>query len=199
MAKTGNIVPLIILVVILGIVAAVAFVAYTVAHEVGHKTRQKLEHKNVSFSKDGMKVGVKHKTQEQQEDAAQRYEQHHNLRRGMKSWLIQDVQRDHKGVEQRRSAKLQVSHLGLGPGQQDTYTRREEKPVSNEVVRCAACVFCVAFAPELALWPAECDADKCSPRFSRHSSSSQSVPLARQTSNQNNLSRTTSAQSTGKS
>jgi len=71
MAKSGNLVPLIILVVVLGVVAVVGFMAYSIAHEVGHKTRQRLERKNVSFSKDGMKVGVKHVSQEQQEDAAQ--------------------------------------------------------------------------------------------------------------------------------
>jgi hypothetical protein len=72
MAKSSNLVPFVILIVVLGVLAVVGFVAWSIAHEVGHKTRQKLEHKNVSFSKDGMKVGVKHKSQEQQEDAAQR-------------------------------------------------------------------------------------------------------------------------------
>ncbi|ETI29590.1 hypothetical protein G647_02043 [Cladophialophora carrionii CBS 160.54] len=73
MAKTSNLIPLIILVIVLGVVAVVGFVAYSIANEVGEKTRQKLERKNVSFSKEGMKVGVKHVSQEQQEDAAQRY------------------------------------------------------------------------------------------------------------------------------
>ncbi|OCT44004.1 hypothetical protein CLCR_00140 [Cladophialophora carrionii] len=71
MAKTSNLIPLIILVIVLGVVAVVGFVAYSIANEVGEKTRQKLERKNVSFSKEGMKVGVKHVSQEQQEDAAQ--------------------------------------------------------------------------------------------------------------------------------
>ena len=74
MAKSGNLIPLIILVIVLGVIAVVGFVAYSIAHEVGHKTRQKLERKNVSFSKEGMKVGVKHVSQEQQEDAAQGYD-----------------------------------------------------------------------------------------------------------------------------
>ena len=72
MAKSNNLVPFIILIVIVLVLAAVGFVAWTIANEVGQKTKQKLERKNVSFSKDGMKVGVKHVSQEQQEDAAQR-------------------------------------------------------------------------------------------------------------------------------
>lgn len=74
MAKSSNIVPLIILIIVVAILAVVGFVVYSIAHDVGHKTRQKLERKNVSFSKGGMKVGVKHVSQEQQEDAAQRYQ-----------------------------------------------------------------------------------------------------------------------------
>ncbi|OAL17640.1 hypothetical protein AYO22_11430 [Fonsecaea multimorphosa] len=73
MAKTRDLVPLIILIVLVAIIAAVGFVAYTIAHDVGHKTRQKLERKNVSFSRDGMKVLVKEVSREQQEDAAQRW------------------------------------------------------------------------------------------------------------------------------
>ncbi|KIW89078.1 uncharacterized protein Z519_10563 [Cladophialophora bantiana CBS 173.52] len=71
MAKTGDLIALLILIILVAILAAVGFVAYTIAHDVGHHTRQKLERKNVSFSRDGMKVGVKEVTREQQEDAAQ--------------------------------------------------------------------------------------------------------------------------------
>lgn len=68
----GNLVPLIILVLVVGILAAAGFVAYSIAHDVGSKTRQKMEKRNISFSKDGMKVGVKEVTREQQEDGTQR-------------------------------------------------------------------------------------------------------------------------------
>jgi len=71
MANTGSIISLLILLILVAILAAIGFVTYTIAHDVGHKTRQKLEKKNVSFSRDGVKVGVKHVTIEQQEDAAQ--------------------------------------------------------------------------------------------------------------------------------
>lgn len=64
---------MIILFIVLAILTAVGFVAYSIAHDVGHKTRQKLERKNVSFGRDGMKVGVKELSVEQQEDKTQRY------------------------------------------------------------------------------------------------------------------------------
>lgn len=73
MAKLGSIIPLIILVIFIGVIAAIGFVIYSIAHDVGHHTRQKLERKNVSFSRDGMKVGVKEVSIEQQEDKTQRY------------------------------------------------------------------------------------------------------------------------------
>lgn len=73
MAKIGSIIPLIILFIVIAILAAIGFVAYSIAHDVGKQTRQKLERKNVSFSRDGMKVGVKEVSIEQQEDKTQRY------------------------------------------------------------------------------------------------------------------------------
>ncbi len=73
MAKS-NLIPLIILVIVLAVLAVVGFVVYSIVTEVSNTTRQKLERKNVSFSKEGMKVGVKHVSQEEQEDAAQRYD-----------------------------------------------------------------------------------------------------------------------------
>lgn len=73
MAKLGSVVPLIILFFFVAVIAAIGFVAYSIAHDVGHHTRAKLERKNVSFSRDGMKVGVKEVSTEQQEDKTQRY------------------------------------------------------------------------------------------------------------------------------
>jgi hypothetical protein len=71
MAQTGNIISFIILIIVIGVAAVVGFVAYQIAHEVGHNTKQKLEKKHVSFSRDGMKVGVKERTLQHEEDAAQ--------------------------------------------------------------------------------------------------------------------------------
>lgn len=69
----GNLVPLIVLVLVLAILAAVGFVAYSIANDVSSETRKKMEKKNISFTKDGMKVGVKEVTREQQEDSTQGY------------------------------------------------------------------------------------------------------------------------------
>ena len=75
MAKqSGNLIPLMIFVVLLAVLAVVGFVAWTIVNEVSDKTRQKLQRKNMSFSKEGMKVGVKGKSQEEQEDQAQRWD-----------------------------------------------------------------------------------------------------------------------------
>ena len=65
---------MIILFIFLAVIAAIGFVAYSIAHDVGHQTRQKLERKNVSFGRQGMKVGVKEVSVEEQEDKTQRYE-----------------------------------------------------------------------------------------------------------------------------
>jgi beta-lactam-binding protein with PASTA domain len=71
MAK-GNLVSLIVLFVVVGVLCGVGFVVYSIATDVGHHTRKKMEKRNISFTKDGMRVGVKEKSREQQEDAAQR-------------------------------------------------------------------------------------------------------------------------------
>ena len=68
----GNLLPLIIVVILLAVLAAVGFVAYTIANDVSKQTRTKLEKKNISFTKEGAKVGVKEKSAEQQGDSAQK-------------------------------------------------------------------------------------------------------------------------------
>jgi hypothetical protein len=73
-SSAGKLVPLIIFVLVAAVLAAVGFVAYSIANDVGSQTRKKMEKKNISFTKDGMKVGVKEVTQEQQGDSAQRLE-----------------------------------------------------------------------------------------------------------------------------
>lgn len=72
MAK-GSLLSLVILFVVVAGLCAVGFVVYNIATDVGHTTRQKMEKRNISFSKDGMKVGVKERSQEQQGDSAQRF------------------------------------------------------------------------------------------------------------------------------
>ena len=63
---------MIILFILVAVVCAVGFVAYGIATDVGHHTRKKMEKRNISFTKEGMKVGVKERSREQQEDSTQR-------------------------------------------------------------------------------------------------------------------------------
>lgn len=73
MTLISKLLPLILL-VLLGLIATVvAYAIYSVYTEVANKTQQKMEEKNVSFSKDGMKVGVKGVGNENYVDRTQRY------------------------------------------------------------------------------------------------------------------------------
>lgn len=68
----SRILPLIILVVVVGILAVVGFIAYSIVQDVSDKTRDKMEKKNVMFTRDGMKVGVKEVNEEDYVDRSQR-------------------------------------------------------------------------------------------------------------------------------
>lgn len=72
----GKILPLIICAILLCIIGAVGYVAYLIATDVADKTSKKMEKKNMSFSRDGMKVGVKEISAEQVGDSTQRYGRH---------------------------------------------------------------------------------------------------------------------------
>lgn len=74
MAKSvfGSLLPLIITFILLAIAGAIGYVVYSIAVDVADKTNQKMEKKNMSFSKDGMKVGVKEISAEQIGDSTQR-------------------------------------------------------------------------------------------------------------------------------
>lgn len=71
MAK-GNLISFILLMLVVGVLCVVGFVVYSIATDVGHNTKKRMEKKNISLSKEGMKVGVKGRTQEQQGDSAQK-------------------------------------------------------------------------------------------------------------------------------
>lgn len=68
-----NLLPLIFLLVFVTILAAVGYVVYTIVQDVGKTTREKMERKNVVFTKDGMKVEVKEVKDEAYKDRTQRY------------------------------------------------------------------------------------------------------------------------------
>lgn len=67
------IVPLLITIVLLMVIAVVAWMAMQIAADVADKTGKKMESKNIAFSKDGLKVGVKGKSAEEVGDRTQQY------------------------------------------------------------------------------------------------------------------------------
>lgn len=67
-----NLLPLILLLVFVGIVAAVGFIVYSIVQDVGKNTREKMERKNIAFTRDGMKVQVKEVKDEAYKDQTQR-------------------------------------------------------------------------------------------------------------------------------
>jgi hypothetical protein len=68
----NNLLPLFILFVVVGIAAFVGFVVYSIVQDIGNKTKARMEKKNVLFTKDGMKVGVKELKDEDYKDKSQR-------------------------------------------------------------------------------------------------------------------------------
>ncbi|KAJ5239845.1 hypothetical protein N7468_004464 [Penicillium chermesinum] len=66
-----KILSLVFLLLFVGVVAAVGFVAYSIYQEVSKNTREKMEHKNIAFTKDGMKVGVRELKDEAYKDRTQ--------------------------------------------------------------------------------------------------------------------------------
>ncbi|KAJ5835186.1 hypothetical protein N7447_001212 [Penicillium robsamsonii] len=66
-----NLVPLILLLLFVGIVAAVGYVVYSIMQDVGKNTREKMERKNIAFTRDGMKVQVKEVKDEAYKDQTQ--------------------------------------------------------------------------------------------------------------------------------
>jgi beta-lactam-binding protein with PASTA domain len=67
-----NIVPLILLLIFVGILAAVGYIVYNIVQDVSKNTREKMERKNIAFTKDGMKVQVKEIKDEAYKDQTQR-------------------------------------------------------------------------------------------------------------------------------
>jgi hypothetical protein len=73
MAKASNLVPLLVLFVFVAIAAFIGFIAYSVATDVSDKAAKRMEKKNIKFTKEGMKVGVKEISTEDISDSTQSY------------------------------------------------------------------------------------------------------------------------------
>ena len=68
----SKIIPLFILLIVLACAAFVGYVIYTIATDIADKTSKKMEKKNISFGKEGMKIGVKEVKTENYVDQTQR-------------------------------------------------------------------------------------------------------------------------------
>ncbi|KAL4892104.1 hypothetical protein BDV59DRAFT_202995 [Aspergillus ambiguus] len=66
-----RLIPLAVLLVVVVVLAAIGYVSWSIAQEVTRKTRSKMEKKNVVWTKDGMKVGVKELDDEEYKDRSQ--------------------------------------------------------------------------------------------------------------------------------
>ena len=71
-SKSGSVFPLIILFIVLCLAAAVGFVVYSVIQSVSDTTKKKMEKKNISMHRTGMRVGVKDVTAEEYEGKTQK-------------------------------------------------------------------------------------------------------------------------------
>ena len=71
MGKASNLVPLLVLFVLIAVAAFVGFIAYSVANDVSDKAAKRMEKKNIKFSREGMKVGVKEISVEDVSDSTQ--------------------------------------------------------------------------------------------------------------------------------
>lgn len=72
MTFLSNVVPLLIFFIVLITAAFISYVVYTIATDVAQKTSKKMEKKNISFGKEGMKIGVKEVRNENYVDQTQR-------------------------------------------------------------------------------------------------------------------------------
>lgn len=65
--------PLFILLFVLLILGTIFYITYSIIQDVKRNTRSKMEKKNVTFSRDGVTVGVKELKDEDYLDRSQRY------------------------------------------------------------------------------------------------------------------------------
>jgi hypothetical protein len=73
MGALGQLIPLVLLFAFLGVGAYVGYHLYVFSNELAERGKTKMEKKNISFSKDGLKVGVKELKDEDYADKTQNY------------------------------------------------------------------------------------------------------------------------------
>ncbi|KAL4906135.1 hypothetical protein BDW74DRAFT_177161 [Aspergillus multicolor] len=67
----NRLIPLVILLIVVIVLVVIGFIAYSIIQEVSDKTKSKMEKRNVMFTKDGMKVGVRQVGEEEYVDRSQ--------------------------------------------------------------------------------------------------------------------------------
>jgi len=72
MAPISKLLPLIVLALGIVVTTFVGYVIYTIVTDIADKTSKKMERKNVSFGKEGLKIGVKEVKTENYVDQTQR-------------------------------------------------------------------------------------------------------------------------------
>ncbi|KXJ90602.1 hypothetical protein Micbo1qcDRAFT_71465 [Microdochium bolleyi] len=73
MGKIGQILPLVIALVVLGVIGFIVYEVLQTANKIGEKADKSMAKRNMVFTKDGMKVGVKHIENEKYVDKTQSY------------------------------------------------------------------------------------------------------------------------------
>lgn len=73
MGALSRLLPVVLVILLVVALAAVGLVIYSIAMDVKDNTKKKMEKKNVAFSREGAKVGVKEMQAEEYQDRTQRY------------------------------------------------------------------------------------------------------------------------------
>ena len=73
MTFLSKVVPLLIFFIVVVAAAFIGYVVYTIATDIAEKTSKKMEKKNISLGKEGMRIGVKEVRNENYVDQTQRY------------------------------------------------------------------------------------------------------------------------------
>ncbi|KAJ1325570.1 hypothetical protein MN608_08764 [Microdochium nivale] len=89
MSKLGQILPLVIALVVLGVIGFVVYGVVQSASKIGEQAEERMAKHNMVFTKDGMKVGVKHIENEQYVDKTQSYL--------VKAWNLAEEDKAHAG------------------------------------------------------------------------------------------------------
>jgi hypothetical protein len=104
-------VPLLILFIVVCIAAFIGYVVYTIANDISDKTQKKMEKHNVSFGKDGMKIGMKQVKDEDYKAQTQKWVAFAGMLAKSMVLTVRLLQRSCQHVESIELARVQESSL----------------------------------------------------------------------------------------